>query len=896
MALSAISSGKHRALDSLYCCERSISHLNKSPNGPSFRAMRSTFPSCCDLRIQEWTKTRCMRLRWFVCSLVIAWTFVGCDRQDSDETHGPECDGWKIGVDFGSGGFVNGRVVSTWTLTRESPKPKTFIITTDEDLSIICQKANEAVPQKRSIELRGLGVSSEHDALQESILSSTVAFDHAVNHVLFRDLDGDGQKDLVLVLDGENAVTVVRAVGINFLAPVTFAAGINPVMIRTADMNGDGKVDLLTVNLGKLTGNDYVGGDVSLLLGNGDGTFQAPISIAAGKVPRDLGSGDFNEDGKLDLVIADTPYTSGHQLLLRLGNGDGTFQPPAVIQTQTADSLDVVDLNPDVDDHDDIVTNGSILFGRGDGTFAPAVKLPIGADMKLDVARVGDLNGDSKPDIVVASSQSQVVSVFLGNGDGALRPPHHYPIDGPADQIEITDLNHDRFLDVEVSNGEGGGARLIGNGDGTFQAPELYAAGGAADTAVADFTGDGVPDLVVANSSGYIDGGAVLLKGLGGGRFGPPVAIPGHAGSRVATGDWNGDNKQDLVFTLDGDGVAQKPHVVVALGNGDGTFTSSTQINLPGDQALFTFFCTPAFVNADKAPDLLVANPATGEVAVLLGDGKGGLSAQPSVPIGLTPNGIVSGDMNGDGKLDIVVIYQGKFGALDGGVKVALGNGDGTFRPPQTLRTNVAPNSIARADFNGDGKLDFAIALQQFGWDVEIFLGNGDGTFAVPEALGLTENLISGVVVADVDLDGKPDLAVSEGSSRMLGFRGKGDGTFELALSAVKGGKRGEQMLAADVDHDGLPDMVSALGNGFVAVYRNPLADAGPSFNLLRVAGKIELTWPGIFKGFSLKEADTLSSPLWIASTNVVNLLNNQFHAVIEIAKKSRFYRLEKSQ
>ncbi len=857
--------------------------------------MRSAIPPAVALRIRDRICSLRKRFGSSVSLILIALVTLGsdCDLPTA-------CSNWDVESkpvkEIQPDGSV--KEVETWFLRRKSGGGRTYFKKrkpeeTEHDL---CVLANEARANAKPV-----GGSRERAATQAEPFS---VFDQYASDILIRDLDGDGNDDIILAFEGADTLTVVRTVRTNFLPAVKFPAGINPVVIRAADINRDGKLDLLTANFGTLTGNDYVGGDVSLLLGNGDGTFQTPISVAAGKVPRDLGIGDFNEDGKLDLVIADTPYTSGHQLLLRLGNGDGTFQPATVIETQNADSLAVVDLNPAVDDHDDIVTNGSILLGRGDGTFAPAVDLPLGLDIKLDVVKVGDLNGDSKPDVIVASSQSQVVSIFLGKGDGTLRPPHHYPLDGPAGKIEIKNLNGDGVVDILVSNGESGGARLIGNGDGTFQAPELYASvlnvsanRGAYDAVVADFTGDGVPDIVVVNGF-YSDGGAVLLKGLGSGRFAPAVPIPGPAGTRVTAGDWNGDTRQDLAFTLDGDGVA-KPRLIIALGNGDGTFAPSTSFDLSGGRALAQFFCATAFVNADKAPDFLVANPANGDVAVFLGDGKGGFGAQPSVPIGVSPNGIVSGDLNGDGKLDMVVTYQGKINAFDGGVKVALGNGDGTFRTPQTLRSNVAPNSIAMADFNGDGKLDFAIALEvhQFDWDVEIFLGNGDGTFAAPKALGLTEDLISGVVVADVDLDGKPDLAVSEGSSRVLGFRGNGDGTFERALSAVKGGLRGGQMLATDLDLDGLPDMACALGNGFVSVYRNPLADAGPSLSILRAVGKIELTWPSIFKGFSLKEADSLSNPiLWQAPTNAVNLVNDRFHAVIETLKKARFFRLEKSQ
>jgi hypothetical protein len=866
-----------------------------------------------NFRIQELIYALRIRFRALTCfalSVVVCLLLVGCDEDLEVNPDRRECEGWTVGQEFTGILGQDFRPVRIYTFTRKSPNPQTYTIRTDEDLATVCQKANVAFGQKAS-ELRALESSPERAVAQAITPAAFVAFNQAANDIQFPDLDGDGQKDIVLVFDGENAVTIVRAAGTNLLAPVKFPTGINPLVVRAGDVNGDGKVDLITANMGAPTGSDYSGGDVSLLLGNGNGTFQPAISIAAGEVPRDVGLGDFNEDGKLDLVIADNPSSASHQLLLRLGNGDGTFHPTTVIDTQTADSLAVVQLNGDIDNHEDLVTNGSILLGRGDGTFAPATLLPLTFNMTLNVVKVGDLNSDGKPDVIVGSFGNEVIGVFLGNGDGTLREAHIYPVNGSPENIEIGDLDNDGRIDIAGSNSSVGSTRLFGNVDGTFQAAELYAAvpsatgrQGASGAVVADFTGDGVPDIVVANG-GYFQGSlndplfteptAVLMKGLGAGKFAAAAPIPKQAGSRVIAGDWNGDGKQDLAFT--GDGVV-KPQLFTALGKGDGTFSPQARIDLPGGRRSGENFITSAFLNGDAAADLLVANFGNGDLSIFLGDGKGAFAAQPSVPIGVGPNGIALGDLNKDGKLDLVITYLGRLGFLEGGVKVALGNGDGTFQAIQTVQANVGPDGVAMADFNGDGKLDLAISLElrSYDWDVEILLGNGDGTFGAPLTLGLIEDLISGVVVADVDLDGKPDLAVTSGGGRVLGYRGKGDGTFERALSAVTGGG---QMQAADLDRNDLPDLVSSLGDGFVAVYRNPLADASlvrPALRFLRAAGALDLTWPGVFKGFSLKEADTLSPPvIWKASTNAVNLSDDQFHTIIETMRKSRFFRLEKT-
>ena len=724
--------------------------------------------------------------------VVMSLALAGCDAPAPGKDYRNPCDGWNVAV-HNLNGFA------LYILKRQSPINATYIKFEGTEKAA-CEEANKkfGFSAGTPIEAERSAASGEelraHSASSSAAPPPFAAFNQYALDVVIPDLGGVDKNYVAVVFERENAVTIIRTDGTNLLAPLKFPTGINPRVLRAGDVNRDGKVDLVTANSGTLTGEDYSGGDVSLLLGNGDGSFHPAISIVAGKVPRDVGLGDFNEDGKLDLVVANAPFTSTPSLVLRLGNGDGTFQPATVIETP-AQSLAVVHLNVDIDHHEDIVTSGSILLGRGDGTFAPAQSLPLGFKANVNVVKVVDINGDRKPDVIVGSIDKELVSVFLGHGDGTLATPHHYRVYGSPEEIQISDQNEDGTADILVSNGIGGGARLLGNGDGTFQAAEIYFVVnntlGASGAAVADFTGDGVPDLLVANG-GYWQGQgsltAVLMRGLGAGRFGSPVPLQEQLGLSVVAGDWNGDGRQDLAFTGDGD---RKQQLSIALGHGDGTFSSATKIDLPGRREHVGNFLTTAFVNGDNTPDLLVAN-LDKSVSVFLGNGQGGFVAPPVVPIGVSPNGIVSGDLNGDGKLDMAVTYLGDFSALNGGLKIALGNGDGTFGSVQIVLANVAPDSVAIADFDGDGKLDLAVSLQvrKFEWDVEILLGNGDATFRAPIALGLSDNFVTGVAVADVDLDGKPDLAVSEGGSRALGLRGKGNGTFDLAVSTVIGGGR----------------------------------------------------------------------------------------------------------
>ena len=282
--------------------------------------------------------------------------------------------------------------------------------------------------------------------------------------------------------------------------------------VTAGDFNGDATIDLVTVNIG--SGG---GGNLSLLRSNGDGTFQTPITVAAGNQPLDVTVGDFNRDGKLDLAAADA---QGQAVVVRLGNGDGTFQPPVVIPVPEApQSIVAADLNGD--GKLDLITNGVILLGNGNGTFQSPTSFA--SSVRPTLVRVADLNGDGKLDIVTATGLDNLLSVWLGNGDGTVGTPRHYVAGAFPVEIQILDLNGDGIPDLLVSNVNTDHiSNFIGKGDGTFVAASTYLAvptigQGAFGVAVADFNGDGIPDLVVANGKTPSNGlpAAVILPGLG---------------------------------------------------------------------------------------------------------------------------------------------------------------------------------------------------------------------------------------------------------------------------------------------------------------------------------------------------------------------------------------------
>jgi hypothetical protein len=364
--------------------------------------------------------------------------------------------------------------------------------------------------------------------------------------------------------------------GLNFAPVVVYGSGgYAPYSVALADVNGDGKLDLLVANYGS--------GTVGVLLGNGDGTFQTAVAYGSGgSYAVSVAVADVNGDGKPDLLVAN--YVDDTIGVL-LGNGDGTFQT--------------------------VVTYGS-------GGYVPRL------------VAVADVNGDGKLDLLAANlsanggTSNGSVGVLLGNGDGTFQTAVAYGSGGyNAYSVAVADVNGDGKPDLLVSNycenfnncPNGSVGVLLGNGDGTFRAAVTYESGGtgADSVAVADVNGDGKPDLLVANGCGNninscANGSLGVLLGNGDGTFQTAVAYFSGGGSAysAAVADVNGDGKPDLLACNLGNDT-----VGVLLGNGDGTFQTAVTYSSGGYVA---YSVAAADVNGDGKPDLLVANVCTADV------------------------------------------------------------------------------------------------------------------------------------------------------------------------------------------------------------------------------------------------------------------------------------------
>jgi len=351
---------------------------------------------------------------------------------------------------------------------------------------------------------------------------------------------------------------------LSFSPAVTFPVGLRPESIVTADLNGDGKQDIVVLNQGQFPDRSS---SVSVLLGNGDGSFQPAITTNLLAGATSVAVGDFNGDGKLDIAV-----TSGlnNSVEVLRGNGDGTFQDnPLIIPVGTQGNflasiqsvavgdflhngqLDLAVANPGSN-------TVSVLLGNGDGTFQNRVDLPVG-DTPVSVV-AADL-GNGQVDLVVANHDSSDVSVLLGNGDGTFQPAQNsdvkfraFGLDSHPLTLAVGDFNGDGQPDILINQfvgfdaGESVVTVLPGNGDGTFQAPVTrdFAGFSFLSLAVGDFNGDGTPAFASAGANTF---DAFVFSGNGDGTFGFPARFLSGGASPlgVATGDFNGDGLPDLV-------------------------------------------------------------------------------------------------------------------------------------------------------------------------------------------------------------------------------------------------------------------------------------------------------------------------------------------------------------
>ena len=604
--------------------------------------------------------------------------------------------------------------------------------------------------------------------------ANTFAVGAGAVEVASADLNGDGKADLV-VTDGIRSAYVALGNGDGtFGTPSTIRLHNDPIGISIADLNGDGILDLAIAIYGPVNNSQ---GEVAILIGLGDGSFAPPVFYSLTHNGVRLVATDLNHDGKLDLAVAVQHFsTSRNGLAVLLGNGDGTFQP--VVTSVAGGASDVAAADFDGDGNVDLALTGGdirVVLGNGDGTFQPATTYS-SDEVEFTVA-IADLSRDGVPDLVVGGGDH--VAILLGNGDGTFGVPVHYGVGQRFARIGY--FNGDRDPDVVAGGGFSAIGVAFGRRDGTLRAPLAFA-GGLTGFDSGDFDGDGHADVV--------DGAPLsFLRGLGDGTFAPGVPIADlYVGQLVAT-DLNDDGKLDFLASS-GTGIE------TYLGNGDGTFQAAqfTDVGFTGPWPVVADF------NNDGQVDVAVTD-LSGQLAILLGKGDGTFEPAIYYQTADTPQNPIAADFNLDGNPDLAISHT-----FDGTVSIYLGHGDGTFDSPLTI-TSRGALYLAAGDLNRDGKPDLVVGG---GNGLNLFLGNGDGTFQATQTI---YSDYGPVKVADLDRDGNHDVIVSGPKDGVVVLRGRGDGTFSSGLEFPTGNFINGFFALSDLNGDARPEAIVSTGS-----------------------------------------------------------------------------------
>jgi hypothetical protein len=621
---------------------------------------------------------------------------------------------------------------------------------------------------------------------------------------------------------------------LSFNAPLNLPAGQAPQAVAAADLTGNHVQDLVVANNGFPDGSFS---SLSIFLGNGDGTFQPARNLDVGPNPFGVAVGDFTGDGITDLAVTHANFGTPARdtVSILLGNGDGTFQAARDYQVgNNARSIAVGDFTGDgkldlvtADFSDNTV---SVLLGNGDGTFQSARTFATGVNPES--VAVGDFAGNGRLSIVTAdqgfTGVPGDVAFLQGNGDGTFQSSVSLNVGvlGSVRSVAVADLTGSGVPDIVAavdSAGAGSVSVFLGRGNNTFADAVTFSAGNDVNTlplqvAVGDFHGNGHPDVIVSSLAFLNSNGdhLNLLPGNGDGTFQAPVSLDtGRLSHGLAVGDFNGDGSPDVaVANVSGNDVT------VLLGRGDGSFNHAPDLAVGAGAAAVA----SADLRRDGIPDLVTANNGGNSVTVLLGNGDGTFQSAVNYPAGNKPLRVVVGDFNGDGVPDLLVLDSSVGPLFQGTLSLLLGNGDGTFQPAQTITyqpasgASVFPNDVVVGDFHGDGKLDLAISAivvtagQDFD-EVDVLPGNGDGTFGAPKRtiLPIGANP-KGMAVADFNSDGQLDLAVAGSMGTTDGvyvLPGVGDGTFGFA-QFMPTGTGADAVAVGDFNGDGAADLVVA--------------------------------------------------------------------------------------
>lgn len=611
--------------------------------------------------------------------------------------------------------------------------------------------------------------------------------------------------------DEVNVSEIANPVKRAFEGRLTYSTGELPYRVLIGDINQDSLNDIVTL--------DWQGETASVALAKSGG-YAPPEMYAVGATPRDGVLTDIDGDGMLDIAVANE---SLDWVTLLFGNGDGTFSEATGLALPEG-SLpgEIIDADIDGDGIVDLLTSDSgnstltLLKGEGEGAFLEPQEIPL--SFQPSGLWAGQLTEDAPAEIVVVDSAGNALHLLRYNGvqyeEQAVLPCGA----GPRTLVAV-DLNLDTRLDFLVSNLKSNDLSILYGmeGGGYSMETRLSFPSPVSRIAAGDFTGDTVPDIAVLlfdkvgedrksagvfctvrgdNTDGFKD---LAVYGAGWGAMSLSLA------------DMNGDGAPDIC-TAD----LARNTVSLAFNRGDGTFESERRYDL-GDRPKAAVL---ADFNGDGALDIAVINRGDNTISVMGNDGQGVFKSLSKITLTALPLALAAGELNGDGKQDLVVAMTGQYA-----IRVFSGIGNGLFQPPGVFNLfaeNQGPlpevQSIALGDVNNDSHLDIVTGNSKRD-SVSVLLNNGDGRFGTPVVTGV-DNFPLDVHLEDVNRDGKldllfvstndPDVSTDGAEPRVVRWFGMGDGSFdEASHTRVSTGGGPRAMETGDLTGEGRPDVVT---------------------------------------------------------------------------------------
>jgi gliding motility-associated-like protein len=467
----------------------------------------------------------------------------------------------------------------------------------------------------------------------------------------------------ITVTVGANTATsasnfTVAPFNVSFTAPLGVTVGSTPREVVVGDIDGDGHQDLVASNFGS--------GSISFLKGIGNGCFESPQNFNTGSNSHGLALADLNQDSRLDLVVTKgSSFASFTSLSVLLGNGI-SFDPQNDYNTaptpRSPNHVTIGDPNKD-GSPDIIVANNnpsgsfSILYNNGDGTFATGVDFPSANGSAFYVA-TDDVNGDSFPDVAIASYYTGGASVYINDGMGGFAPETTYPSAAGPHYVVLKDLSGDGRPEMIVANATGNSISVfLNDGAGLFSVPVIYPTENYPTTiSVADMDNDGRLDLVIGNAN---SGTVTAFPGDGAGGFGAYKSFPvSGLPYSVVTGDFDEDgnldvvavdvssNKITLLRTLSNTCIPSIASFTPDLGPVGTTVTiTGTNFSTTPANNIVTFNGTTAVVTASTLTSITTTVPtgaSTGPIEVTVGGNTAASSTNFTVIVCPVSPGVVS--------------------------------------------------------------------------------------------------------------------------------------------------------------------------------------------------------------------------------------------------------------